>query len=134
MSASAALQKAIYQRLQGDAGMVALVGADGVRDHVVAGDRRPFVGIASIDSRDFSTASEAGEEHLVTLEVRGGEGGHRGVQEIAARVQVLLDDAALVLDGFALVGVFHRHTRVGRDAKARGHLAEMVFRAVTEPV
>lgn len=134
MSASAALQKAIYERLQGDAGMMALVGVDGVRDHVAAGDRRPFVAIASIESRDFSTASEPGEEHLVTLEVRGGEGGNRGVQDIAARLRALLDDAALALDGFALVGILHRRTRIGRDAKARGHLAEMVFRAVTEPV
>ncbi|KQV43517.1 MULTISPECIES: DUF3168 domain-containing protein [unclassified Rhizobium] len=134
MSASAALQKAIYGRLQGDAELIALVGADGVRDHVVAGDRRPYVGIASIESRDFSTASETGEEHLVTLEVRSGEGGHRAVQEIAARVRALLDDAALIVDGFALVGILHRRTRVGRDAKARGHLADMVFRAVTEPL
>jgi hypothetical protein len=132
MSASAALQKAIYGRLQEDAGMTALVGADGVRDRVVGGERRPFVQIASIESRDFSTASEAGEEHLVTLEVRTGEGGNREAQAISARVRVLLDDADLAPDGFVLVGILHRRTKIGRDAKAKGHLAEMVFRAVTE--
>ncbi len=132
MSASAALQKAIYGRLRADAGMVALVGVDGVRDHVVTGERRPFVRIFSIESRDFSTASEAGEEHLVTLEVRTGEGGNREAQVISARVRMLLDDAGLGLDGFALIGIAHRRTRIGRDAQARGHVAEMVFRAVTE--
>ncbi|MDQ0319604.1 hypothetical protein QO002_001742 [Pararhizobium capsulatum DSM 1112] len=133
MSASAALQKAIYLRLQGDAALVALVGADGVRDRVVTGAQRPFVQIASLESRDASTASETGEEHLVTLEVRTGEGGNREAQVIASRVRSLLDDTALELDGFVLVGIAHRRTRIGRDANAKGHLAEMVFRAVTEP-
>lgn len=132
MSAAAALQKAIFERLAGDAALTALIGDGGVGDHLQTGSRRPGLWIASLESRDASTASEAGEEHLVTLEVRAGEGGNRAAQEIAARVRVLLDDAELVLDGFAFVSLFHRRTWIGRDAKAKGHIAEMVFRAVTE--
>ncbi|MNL66939.1 hypothetical protein D3C87_1914760 [compost metagenome] len=73
-----------------------------------------------------------GEEHLVTLEARTDEGGHRVVLEIAARVRALLDDAPLVPTGFALVSILHQRTKTGRDAKAKGHVAEIVFRAVTE--
>lgn len=132
MSAAAALQKAIFERLAGDAALTALLGDGGVRDHLQTGSHRPGVSIVSLESRDASTASEAGEEHLVTLAVRTGEGGNRAAQEIAARVRALLDDAALDLAGFSLVSLFHRRTRTGRDAKAKGHVAEMVFRAVTE--
>jgi hypothetical protein len=132
MSAAAALQKAIYGRLAGDAALIALIGNGGVRNHLQTASHRPGVWIVSLESRDASTASEAGEEHLVTLEVRTGEGGNRAAQQIAARVRVLLDDTNLVLDGFAFVSLFHRRTRTSRDAKAKGHVAEMVFRAMTE--
>ena len=132
MSAAEALQKAIYERLAGDAELLLLLGDGGVRDHLYTGSHRPGVWIVSLESRDASTASEAGEEHLVTLAVRAGEGGNRAAQEIAARVRVLLDDAPLDIAGFSLVSLFHRRTRIGRDAKVKGHVAEMVFRAVTE--
>ncbi|WP_426233152.1 DUF3168 domain-containing protein [Pararhizobium sp. DWP3-4] len=132
MSAAGALQKAVFVTLAGDAALTALIGADGVRDHLQPRSHRPCVFIEGIDSRDASTASEAGEEHLVTLEVRTGEGGSRVAQEIAARVRALLDDVPLVLTGFVLVSIFHRRTRIGRDAKAKGHVAEMEFRVVTE--
>ncbi len=132
MSAAAALQKAIFEALKSDAALTALIGDGGVRDHLETGSHRPGIWIVSLESRDASTASEAGEEHLVTLAVRTGEGGNRAAQEIAARVRVLLDDAPLDLAGFSLVSLFQRRTRIGRDAKAKGHAAEMVFRAVTE--
>ncbi len=132
MSAAAALQKAIFLVLSGDAALTGLIGSGGVRDHLQMRMDRPYVFIASIESRDASTASEPGEEHLVTLEARAGEGGNLVVQAIVARVRDLLDDADLELDGFSLVSLFHRRTRMGRDMKAKGHVAEMVFRAVTE--
>jgi hypothetical protein len=132
MSAAAALQQAIYLKLAGDAALTALIGSDGLHDHLHAGTRRPCIHIAGIDSRESGTASEAGEEHLVTLTVMTGEGGNLPAQRIAARVGALLDDADLDLDGFALISLFHRRTRTGRDARAKGHVAELVFRAVTE--
>lgn len=132
MSAAAALQQAIYLKLAGDATLTALIGSDGLHDHLHASARRPCIHIAAIDSREAGTASEAGEEHLVTLTVMTGEGGNLPAQQIAARMRALLDDAALDLDGFALISLFHRRTRTGRDARAKGHVADMLFRAVTE--
>ena len=132
MSAAGALQKAVFAKLAGDAALTVLIGPDGVHDHLKARSHRPCVFIAGIDSRDASTASETGEEHLVTLEVLTHEGASRIAQEIAGRVRTLLDDTPLVLTGFALVSILHQRTKTGRDAKAKGHVAEMVFRAVTE--
>ena len=132
MSAAQALQAAIYARLTGDATLAALIGVDGVHDRLLIAPERPYVRIAGLETRDWSTASEPGEEHLVKLEARSGEGGNRAVQEIAARVRALLDDAALVLTGATLINLQHQKTRTGRDAKGKGHVAEMQFRAVTE--
>lgn len=132
MSAAAALQRAIYLKLSGDAALVALIGSDGLHDHLHAGTRRPCIHIAAIDSRDAGTASEVGEEHLLTLKVMTGEGGNLPAQQIAARMRALLEDADLDLESFTLVSLFHRRTRTGRDASAKGHVAELLFRAVTE--
>ena len=133
MSAASSLQKAIFTKLSGDAGLTALVGADGITDRRPDGPAAPLVVIAGIDSFDHSTASETGEEHGVTLEAWSEAKGHREVQAIAAAVRAALDDAALALAGHHLVFLFHRETRLRRDGKSRFHRAEMRFRAVTEP-
>ncbi len=132
MSAASALQRAIFERLAGDAALSALVGPDGISDRLADRQRLPKVVIAAIDSGDLSTATEAGEEHLLTLHAWSAAGGHGEVQRIAARVRALLHDTDLVLDGFHLVSLLHRRTRIARDGARPHHRAEMRFRAVTE--
>lgn len=134
MSAASALQKAVFARLSGDAALAALVGANGVTDRRLSEPASPLVVIAGIDSVDHSTGTEAGEEHVVTLEAWSDAAGHREVQAIAAAVRAALHDAALALAGHHLVLLLHRDTRLKRDGKSRFYRAEMRFRAVTEPV
>ena len=133
MSAASALQKAIFARLSGDAALTALVGANGITDRRLAEPASPLVVIAGIDSTDHSTATEAGEAHMVTLEAWSEAAGHRQAQAIAAVVRAALHDAPLALAGHHLVLLLHRDTRLKRDGKSRFHRAEMRFRAVTEP-
>ncbi|KQR77347.1 hypothetical protein ASG25_03405 [Rhizobium sp. Leaf384] len=133
-SAANALQAAVFTALSGDAALSAMLGPGGIHDRLLDDPAHPYLRLAGIESRDWSTASEPGEAHDMAIEVRGGEGGHRGVQEIAARVRALLDDAGLLLSGHHLVNLRHEGTRTARDAEARGHVAAMRFRAVTEPM
>ena len=133
MSAASALQTAIFARLSADAALTGLVGEKGVTDRRPAEPAAPLVVIAGIDSTDHSTATEAGEAHLVTLDVWSEAAGHRQAQAISAAVRAALDDALLVLAGHHLVLLLHRDTRLRREAKSRFHRAEMRFRAVTEP-
>lgn len=133
MSAASALQKAIFARLSGDAALVSLVGAAGITDRRLAEPAAPLLVIAGIDSTDHSTATEAGEDHVVTLEAWSEAAGHREAQAVAAAVRAALHDAALVLAGHHLVLLFHLDTRLRRDGKSRFHRAEIRFRAVTEP-
>ena len=90
MSAASALQKAIFARLSGDAALTALVGANGITDRRLAEPASPLVVIAGIDSTDHSTATEAGEAHMVTLEAWSEAAGHRQAQAIAAVVRAAL--------------------------------------------
>lgn len=132
MSASGALQKAIFARLSADAALTALVGPGGIVDRLLERPAAPLVVVAGIDSADRSTATEAGEEHTVRLDVWSKAPGHREAQAIAAAVRAVLDDAALTLDGHHLVLLLHRDTRLRRDGTTSFHRAELRFRAVTE--
>lgn len=132
MSAASSLQQAIFTALSADPALAAITGPGGITDRLVRARAEPVVRIAAIESRDYSTGTERGEEHMVRLECRAGEGGHRMVEAMAARLRAVLDDQALALDGHALVNIRHRTTKVRRDAGAKGHMAEMVFRVVTE--
>ena len=133
MSAATALQKAIYGRLAGDADA----------DRADRGWRRAGSsadGVASARRLDC----QPGEPRCLDRERSGRRASCRRWRFAPAKAATgrrsrfrhafgsLLDDAELVLDGFAFVSLFHRRTRIGRDAKAKGHVAEMVFRAVTE--
>lgn len=132
MSAASALQKAIHERLSGDATLTDLLGADGICDHMLDKRLLPLLVFEAIESRDLSTSTELGEEHFLTLTAWSDQGGHREVQRIAAQVRRLVDGAELPLDGFHLVSVLHRATKIGREKTKPFHKAEIRFRAVTE--
>ena len=133
MSAANELLTAIHSRLTGDIGLRGLIGADGIRDRLVSGKRLPCIVIGEMTSGSI-LEGEAGDEHRFSLDICCEEGGRKAAGEIAAMVLRLLDDTALTLQGHHLVGLQHLLTRSRREAKTRMHIAEMRFRAVTEPV
>lgn len=133
MSAASALQRAIYEALSGDAALTALIGAGAITDRRLATQAAPLVVIVGIDSADHSTATEAGEEHTIMLDIWSDAAGHRQAQAITAAVRAVLHDAALMPAGHRLVLLLHRDTRLSREGKSRFHRAQMRFRAVTEP-
>lgn len=132
MSAANELLQAIHAALAVEAPLTALVGADGIRDRLVAGRQLPCIVIAELLSSDYSTATEPGEEHVLTLQVWSDAAGQRQAQDIAAIVRSLLQDAALPLATRTLVNLQHIATKARREPKTRLFCAEIRFRAVTE--
>lgn len=133
MTTANLLLQAIFARLAGAAALTALIGANGVRDRLVAGSKLPCLVLGELDSRDFSTATEPAEEHFLTIEVWSDVSGRRQALDIAGLVASLLQDAALVLGGGAvLVNLEHSSTVSRREAKTKLFLAEVKLRAVTE--
>jgi hypothetical protein len=124
-----ALQAAIHARLSGDAILATMIGSGSVFDRRMAGKPMPYVVLSEIATSDFAPGTE---EHAVKIEIWSDAAGRKTAQEIAARIKVLLDDVSPTLAGFTLVNLAHRSTRAKREAKTRGHVAEMLFRAVTE--
>lgn len=132
MSAANALLRAIHAQLSGDAELVSLTGGRVLLDRLVDRTPLPLVALGEMESRDRSTSTEAGEEHLFSLAVWSEAEGRREAETAAARVRALLHDAGLALDGAYLVSLLHRTTRTRREPKSRRFVAEVSFRAVTE--
>jgi hypothetical protein len=132
MTAANVLIRAIHQRLSGDPALIAATGSDGIRDRLLPRPKLPCIVFGETETRDFSTASEPGEEHFLTLEIWSDGEGRREGQEIAGRIHDLLHDAALLLDGAVLVNLLTLGMRTKREPKTKFYVVEMRFRAVTE--
>ncbi len=130
--AAQAVQQAIFELLLADPDLAAMVDPAAIADHPHPAAALPNVLIGPIDSGDFSTFTEDGEEHLFGLEVWSDAPGHQQAETIAARLRTLLHHAPLLLESFQLVDLAWLSTRTRHDAKSGAHIAEMRFRAVTE--
>lgn len=130
--AALALQKAIYSTLTGDVAVAALV--DGrIYDAPPREPVFPYVMFGATDTRDWSTGSEAGAEHFVTLSVWSRYAGKSEALAAMAAIAAALHDGALVLDGHALVNLRVTETEARRESDGVTWRGMMRLRAVTEP-
>lgn len=132
MTAENALLQAVHQRLFDDESLTAIIGPDGIRDRLLPRPALPCIVFNDMETRDFSTGTEGGEEHILTLQIWSESEGRKQTHEIAGLVRGLLHDTALSLQGAILVSLLHSSSRSRREPKTKYHLTEMRFRAVTE--
>ena len=133
-SSSFALQQALYAALTTDAGLVALLGTPRLYDHVPQAAPFPYLTLGQTTVRDWSTGSESGDEHILTLHVWSRAGGRRETHEIMAARKTALHDRALALDGHRLANLRHELSEARRDADGDTYHGLVRFRAVTEPL
>jgi hypothetical protein len=134
LSAEHALQKAIHARLSADASLAALMGAPRIHDEAPQRTAFPYVTFAASTVRDWSTGSEAGHEHLLSLHVWSRVAGRREAHAIMLAIRNALHDASLALDDHRLVNLRHESSDVRREEDGDTIRGLLRFRAVTEPV
>ncbi|WP_099865118.1 DUF3168 domain-containing protein [Pararhizobium haloflavum] len=132
MIGAASLQQAIFKALDGDPALTALIGTGRIVDRLIENGPSPRIAFAEMETRDWSTSTERGEEHDIAIAIYSEVDGKRETQEIASAVVAVLHDRDLALDGAYLVNLRLRAIRVEREAKARRHRAMLRFRAVIE--
>ncbi|MBS7542005.1 DUF3168 domain-containing protein [Ancylobacter oerskovii] len=132
MSAAAALRAALHAALGADAPLLAALGGARIYDVPPAAPVFPYVTLGDAQVLDWSTATERGEEHRLTLHVWSRQGGHGEAHRIAALVQEALHDAALPLAEGRLVNLRTTGAEIRREAGGRTYRAIVRFRAVTE--
>lgn len=130
--ASLALQKAVYATLLADAGVGAVIG-DRVYDAAPRDTAFPYVTLGDIATSDWSTGSEAGAEHRVTLHAWSRGRGKAECAAILGAIEAALHDAALTLDGHTLVNLRFLAAEMRRERDGITWHGTARFRAVTEP-
>ena len=133
-AASAALRAAVHDALVADAGLASLLGGPNVYDEPPRSAAFPYVTLGEMHVADYSTGTEPGEEHQLTLHAWSRQGGHREAHLIAGALLQALDDAPLTLTDHHLVNFRFAVADVRREADGRTYHALVRFRAVTEPV
>lgn len=132
-SAAWELQKAVYDALVADVALGDELGGPRVYDAVPRGAAFPYVTFGPSTTRDWSTGTDRGAEHILTLRAWSKAGGAREVHRVLDTVRGALDAASLSLTGHRLVNLRHEASDAVREADGETWSGTVRFRAVTEP-
>lgn len=133
-SAGLELQKGIYQTLKLHAPLSALLGGGRVYDDVPQRAELPYVTFGQSSTRDWSTGTERGHEHVVTLHVWSRAAGRKEVHRIMDVLEGLLHEQAPVLTDHRIVNLRHEHSDARRDSDGEIYHGIVRYRVVTEPI
>ncbi len=128
-----ALQRALRDALIADADLTALLGGAAIYDDVPQATQFPYVSIGPVIVSDWSTATEAGLEHRLTLDVWSRAPGKREVLKLLDAMRGILDGAALGLSDTVLVNLRIEGYEARRDEDGLTYRGVLRLRAVTEP-
>ena len=131
-SAGFALQKAIFEKLTSDAATLAALGGPRIYDDAPARAEFPFVTFGQSTERDWSTGTDEGYEHLVTLHVWSRARGRKEAEAVIAAAREALHDRDLTLSGHRLINLRHEFSEARRDGDGETFHGIARFRAVTE--
>lgn len=133
-SASWELQMAVHAALSANTALTGLLGGSRVYDDVPRGVEFPYVTLGESTVRDWSTGSEDGQEHVLTIHVWSRATGEREVSQIMAAVRDVLHDTALSVTDHRLINLRQDFSDARRDADGETYRGIVRLRAVTEPV
>ncbi|MFK4824091.1 DUF3168 domain-containing protein [Paenochrobactrum sp. BZR 588] len=133
MSASISLQKAIYDLLRNDADVSAKLGTNRILDHVPPTTGFPYITLGSSVVYDWSTDSEPGQEHLISLHIWAQSSGRKFVLEVIELIAQKLDHGTLELIGHVLVNLNLQEISAQNSDRRNAYQGIMRYRAVTEP-
>ena len=131
--ASWALQRGVYQALAGSVGLTTLLGGVRVYDDAPQAAPYPFITLGQSVVRDWSTGTEDGAEHDLTLHVWSRSGGKKQVHQIIEAITTVLHDQPLALSDHHLVNLRHELSEARLDPDGDTFHGIVRYRAVTEP-
>ncbi|KAB0679948.1 DUF3168 domain-containing protein [Aureimonas leprariae] len=134
LRSSAELQTSIFKALTTDAGIVAKLGGPKVYDDAPEHASFPYLTLGRTTVVDWSTGSEDGAEHVLTLHVWGRGGGKAETFAIMDEVTNRLHDAHLPLGSHRLVNLQLQFAEARREPDSPNFHGILRFRAVTEPL
>ena len=132
-SAVLALHDSILTALRADSTLVGLLSGPKIYDEPPRTLSAPFVTFGDVAARDWSTSTEGGMEHVVSLNLWLKQGSLRSGLVIAGRISLVLSGVALDLSDHRLISLQLTHVESKYEDSGRWLRIVQRFRAVTEP-
>ena len=133
-AASWALQRSIYQALTDSPELTSLLGGDRIYSAAPPAAQFPFITLGQTVNLDWSTGTEDGTEHSLTLHVWSRADSLSDVHEIMQVIRMVLHNQPLSLDDHYLVNLRHEFTEARLDPDGETMHGIVRYRAVTEPM
>jgi hypothetical protein len=130
-SAGLQLQKALLRLLKADGALNERVGRR-IYDHVPVQAMFPYITFGTSSVYDWSTSTERGSEHLLSLHIWERGTARKTVLEIIDRLGNVLLSPVCTLEGHKLVSFNVEQTQTYIAANEGGYAGVMRCRAVTE--
>lgn len=127
------LQVALHAALLADTTLTTLLGGDKVYDHVSRARSYPYITFGRSNTRDWSTGTEVGSEHTVTLHVWSEDGGRQETADIVDAVRTALHDQPLALTGHRLINLRVEASDIRREPDGETFHGTLRLRATAEP-
>lgn len=134
LAAEWSLQKAVFAALAADTTLTSLMGAGRIHDDAPQQAAFPYLTLGQSTARDWSTATDEGAEHVLTVHVWSRAAGKKEAHAIMRAVRQSLHDQPLPLEDHRLVNLRHEISDAARDADGETVHGIVRFRAVTEPL
>jgi hypothetical protein len=132
-AASWALQRSIYQTLVAAPALTGRLGGDRIYSKAPQGQALPYITLGQTVTLDWSTGTEDGTEHDLTLHIWSRADSAEEVHEIMDAVKAVLHDRPLSLDDHYLVNLRHEFAEARIDPDGETMHGIVRYRAVTEP-
>ena len=133
-AASWALQRNIYQALTSSSELTSLLGGDRIYSQAPPAAQFPFITLGQTVNLDWSTGTDEGAEHSLTLHVWSRADGAREVHEILEMIRTVLHGQLLALEDHYLVNLRHEFMEARLDPDGETMHGIVRYRAVTEPM
>lgn len=133
MSAAIELQKAIHAALIADGALAASPASQRFFDHVPAKADFPYVTHGPAGTTDWSTSTETGEEHLLTLRIWSRARGRQEAETISSLIRAALTAPLPPMPSHRLILFRFEASAARYDAGADAWTVSLRFRALTEP-
>ena len=132
MAAAMALQKTVFERLNGDAALTALLGENGIFDKNPSATDPPYLVFGDHTTAEWNADSVDGSQHDFSLEIWSSQNGRKQVIEIADAVITSLADLTNTDAPYQLANLEHSSTAITRENRNGFYLGVIRFRAAIE--
>ncbi|MCC2098547.1 MAG: DUF3168 domain-containing protein [Hyphomicrobiales bacterium] len=132
-AASLALRSAVRDALLAEAALTTRLGGNRIYDEAPGNIEPPYVTFGDVRIRDWSTSSDRGSAHTLTIEAWSKHHGLQECLEIAALIEAALETPPPA-PGLNIVLLRVESMETARRDKGRLALARMRLSALVEPV